>query len=421
MRIGIGLPLYKNVEAHFFKSFIGLLRENEYDIDILTTIGTTIDQARNELVRQAQAKNYDYIWFIDTDHIIPKGTLTKLLKVMKDKKAMIVSGLYFSKTPPIIPVIRKVTDGFAEPIVDFKGIIEADGLGLGCCLIDMKVFEKIEFPYFECGYKNHYGFINYYSEDITFCNKIREKGIKIYVDTDLIIQHIGGITGLDDYLPYREGFIKAQKIKDKLLSDLSEYDKIPKEHVIANLNLGVGKHKEEWDKVKPKTKEEREKFYKESYWSRYDLGGWHLGNRIGYDGRLVKFLKKEYPKKDCSILDYGCGIGQNSYLLAKEGFKDITLHDLNLDFAEFRFKKHNLPYKKLDLAKKYDVILCFDVLEHLDDKDFEETINLFKKLKKGKVIITVSFGDNGAHPMHFEGNEKKIKMVNELMENGVKR
>ena len=107
-------------------------------------------------------------------------------------------------------------------------------------------------------------------------------------------------------------------------------------------------------------------------------------------------------------------------LLAKEGYTNLTLHDLNSDFAEYRFEKYALPYKSYwDTNDKFDLILCFDVLEHLDEDDFDDTINLFKKISKENTefLITATFKDDGLHPMHFEGNKEKIAKIKELMKN----
>jgi len=280
----------------------------------------------------------------------------------------------------------------------------------------------IEFPYFEFKHENIYGYIHYISEDLTFCKKARKVGIKIYVDTDLVIKHIGGVIDESDF--NKNNYLHAEQLKKELIQDLSEFDKIPKDNVLLNLIYGTEKFKDEWEKANPKTKKERDKFYKKNFYSKYDLANWHLGSRINFNNSLVEMIKKKYPNKhNISILDYGCGIGQNSYLLAKEGYIDITLYDLNSKFAEFRFKKHKLNFYNIDYKQKYDIILCFDVLEHLDDKEYEDTIKLFKKLIKsnGEILATVSFGKGNMHPMHFEGSDKKVKMLKELMKNGKNR
>ena len=94
------------------------------------------------------------------------------------------------------------------------------------------------------------------------------------------------------------------------------------------------------------------------------------------------------------------------------------------DFAKFRAKKRELNIKYYDIEKpiddKFDIILVFDVLEHVPDDKFKETINRLKNLKqKGATILTtVSFGNkNGEHPMHFESSQEKIELIKQLAEN----
>jgi len=100
MRIGVCLPMYKFIDSKFVDSLLNFLRENlpKYDIDIINRIGGSLDVARNELVKKALLNGCDYILFLDSDHIFPQGTLTRLLKVMKEKNAKIVSALYFTRS-----------------------------------------------------------------------------------------------------------------------------------------------------------------------------------------------------------------------------------------------------------------------------------------------------------------------------------
>ena len=420
MRIGIAIPLTKHLEGEFFRNFIDVLNEviDKHEVEVITRVGDSLDRNRNELVKTAILKECDYVWFIDSDQIIPKGTLDRLLSLIQEKKVGIVSGMYFTRMPPNLPVIRKRVGELFEAIFDYKGITEVDGIGFGCCLADISIFKEVNFPWFEFKYEEVSGFPHYFSEDLTFCKKLRNKGIKILVDTDLVISHIGGIVDDSDYSRIKNTYIKADKIKNELIEDLSEFDNISEENVRMNIIHGQEKYKEEWKSKNPKTKEERDKLYKESYWSKYDLAGWHIGSRMEFDQKLVEMIKAKYPDRNTPILDYGCGIAHNSFLLAKEGYTNIALYDLNMAFAKYRFNRHNLPFKDF-MQDKFKVILCFDMLEHLDDKDFDETISLFKKLIEpdGEFLLTVSFGNEGNHPMHFNGSEEKIKKVKELMKN----
>ena len=106
---------------------------------------------------------------------------------------------------------------------------------------------------------------------------------------------------------------------------------------------------------------------------------------------------------------------------------DVTLADLDsktLDFAQKRFQKHNVPHKvwKVDVEEsppdaKYDVILCFDVLEHLPKKEFKETVEKLIKLKHKdtKILHTTNFSQFETYPMHFGLDEEKTELIKRLL------
>lgn len=107
-----------------------------------------------------------------------------------------------------------------------------------------------------------------------------------------------------------------------------------------------------------------------------------------------------FPKKrdNLKILDAGCGIGFFLPTLSKYA-KHIWAIDYakhSLQYAKFMCKKRglrNITFKKVNLmetlpfpAKKFDLIVCLSVLEHI--KDLEMVINNFRRiLKKDGVLI----------------------------------
>lgn len=152
---------------------------------------------------------------------------------------------------------------------------------------------------------------------------------------------------------------------------------------------------------------------------------WHIQPRIIFDIELVENIKNKYPDAK-KILDYGSGCGQNAIMLAEAGY-DVAMADYDgytFDFAKFRAKRRELNIKYYDIEKpiddKFDIILAFDVLEHIPDDQFKDTINRLKGLKQkgGTILTTVSFGkQNGAHPMHYESSPEKVELIKQLTEN----
>lgn len=218
--------------------------------------------------------------------------------------------------------------------------------------------------------------------------------------------------------------------RNECIKDISDFLNIDVSDVISNINNGLYLIKQEWEYKNPKSDYEIIQFYKNTVNYLYDLTQWHFDKRRVTDIELVKYMKN--VKKDNSIntlkiLDFGCGIGQNSYLLAKEDF-DVTIADLDsktLNFAEYRFKKHNVPYKiwKTDIEEKapeerYDVILAFDVFEHLTESQTQSIVDKLISLKHKDTIIILSnsFGtQGGAHPMHFDSTQTRIDKINKLL------
>lgn len=157
--------------------------------------GAPIDASRNKLVDEMEKNGCDWLFFLDSDVIPPKGTIDTLLS----HNLPIVGGLYYTRISPIIPTVwvNNPDDSGATYIPkNFQPgeITEADAIGMGCCLIHKRVFDKLDKPYFnwtldEDGNKG-------VSEDFYFCKKAKEAGFKIFVDTRISCEHMGSFNTL---------------------------------------------------------------------------------------------------------------------------------------------------------------------------------------------------------------------------------
>jgi SAM-dependent methyltransferase len=111
------------------------------------------------------------------------------------------------------------------------------------------------------------------------------------------------------------------------------------------------------------------------------------------------FSRKDIEDKD--ILDFGCGEGDLSFLMCDLGAKTVTGMDLSkiqIESAQLRAGKSLAGVRPdfrlagrsdhIDLpAESIDVILCFDVLEHI--LDYEVIIKEWNRIlrKDGKILI----------------------------------
>ena len=99
---------------------------------------------------------------------------------------------------------------------------------------------------------------------------------------------------------------------------------------------------------------------------------------------------KSQPLKNIELLDIGCGGGLLAEPMCRLGAKvtGIDASKKNIDVAKFHSKKNNLKinYKfsspeKMDLNKKFDVVLNMEIVEHVDNLNFflEKSSSLLKK------------------------------------------
>ncbi|MFW6174062.1 MAG: methyltransferase domain-containing protein, partial [Elusimicrobiota bacterium] len=392
IKIGICVPLYNVVPASFFVNFINRLHElydqNKYDVQIYMRASTIVDKARNDLVKMALKDNCDYVFFVDSDTIIPKGAVDALLNMNVD----IASGLYFSKGKPYLPVAR-VKEGerhfFLEDF-EFNQIIEVQGVGMGCCIINTKVFKDLKFPYFKLEWREFEGKPYQIAEDLYFCDEAIKAGFKVWLNTGVICNHFGVEVGPEQFMIYKEN-LKQDKIdREEMIEDLMEFEGKNRKKILSNFLHRHELRAEEMKKYDMTDPKQVFDYYVNNQWEIYDHLEWHFKGRRSFDKNLLAQIKQEYPDRATEILDFGCNAGQMAYMLAKEKYI-VTVAEPNKkarDFMSFRFKKHKLKIKFLEMPvherfkNQFDIILCFDVLEHIHDDEFDKTIELIKRLKK---------------------------------------
>jgi len=127
-----------------------------------------------------------------------------------------------------------------------------------------------------------------------------------------------------------------------------------------------------------------ESYYKNSLTIAQDLAKWH-----DESFRLKAWYSIYLNSAHGKVLDYGAGIGSLCIYLAQTGL-DVHYFDVCkqcIDFAKWRFKKHNVKVKVIDrLDNDYHTIFMIDVIGHLSKPD-EVLADLVKRLCLGGTFI----------------------------------
>ena len=188
MKILIAIPTSREIDIQCAASLIGMKRKGK--IGVFAPQSYAIDASRNLIVEHALEIGYDYILWVDSDMILPKNTLLRLLSNNKD----IVSGVYSYKVingeNAVVKRYSKTDEDTYEDVSlkeirETKELMLVDGIGFGCVLTKVNIFNKIEQPWFR--YDKDLG------EDIFFCRKAQETGIEIFVDPTVKAGHVGQV------------------------------------------------------------------------------------------------------------------------------------------------------------------------------------------------------------------------------------
>lgn len=168
--------------------------------EVICPNGDMIGEWRNRIVKSALSLGCTHIFFVDDDLLVDEGTLQKLYAHNLD----VVGGWYVKKTP-VPESATLVSDGTGSmhgvPL-DCTGLIEVDwSLAAGLTLVKTEVFKKIPYPWYLTTQQG--------TEDTYFCARLREVGLKAYLDTSIKAVHVDkttrmgygfeGIKPMDEY------------------------------------------------------------------------------------------------------------------------------------------------------------------------------------------------------------------------------
>lgn len=196
VRVLVSMPSSQSIPIYTTKSLMEWQRVRKYPSIFQFKIDTYIDKARNEAVWEAVAHKATHLMFIDSDMSFPSNGVDHLIEQEKD----IIGGLYYGRLLPKPMAFHQNQD---KTVVNLdpekeKGNVEVDFVGTGFMLINMKVFQFLEPPFFKITYDGaEFGMTENnktspaFGEDVYFCLKAKKHGFKVWCNTDLDLGHIG--------------------------------------------------------------------------------------------------------------------------------------------------------------------------------------------------------------------------------------
>lgn len=116
----------------------------------------------------------------------------------------------------------------------------------------------------------------------------------------------------------------------------------------------------------------------------------------------IETYKKNHKEKKIKILDIGCGIGYLTNFLNAEGLDNNinAIKMANKFYPNNKFFQGDIN-KILNILKdKYDIIVCYNIIEHLQDKIRIKFFNNINKIfnKDGMIIFGYA---NPYHPVQL--------------------
>jgi hypothetical protein len=184
-KILIAIPTARYIEPATFKSIYNLEIPDNCTVEFNYFNSYQIDQTRNIIADYS--KQFDYLFCVDSDIVLEKDSLTRLLSHNKD----IVSGLYLKKDlgKTEYEIYDKINGRFKTKSIVDKTLFEIHGCGFGCILLKTSVFDQIEYPYFKNTFISNDEPKS--SEDLYFCRKARVAGFQLWADPAVVCGHIG--------------------------------------------------------------------------------------------------------------------------------------------------------------------------------------------------------------------------------------
>lgn len=205
LKVALCIPAHRQVEAKWTKCLTDMVAFSsraviehdgepaQIDFETIVVSSSLLPESRNRLVVEAINWEADYMLWLDADHVFPIDALLKLMSRSK----LVVGCNYARRFTPTSPTASSLDDKLVwttQAKAEGGEIEEVASMGLGLCLVDMRVYALLDRKAEEEG-KEHFwplftipakpDGIGCIGEDVSYFEKLREAGVKIFLDHEL--------------------------------------------------------------------------------------------------------------------------------------------------------------------------------------------------------------------------------------------
>lgn len=211
-------------------------------------------------------------------------------------------------------------------------------------------------------------------------------------------------------------------IRRELTLEAAEHLGITPEEAERRVATSGEEFRREWERLvtDPNDPAQVVRFYNESRSELFEQIAWHATDVIHHRSPVCAELAATRPGRE--FLDYGSGIGSNAVVFGLAGFR-VTLADVAdplRNFARWRCERRGIPVRTIDLKHqslerdRYDVVTCFDVLEHVPDPLAALTTIRDALRPGGTLFLYAPFGLDPERPQHIVHDDSVLRRVRAL-------
>lgn len=142
-----------------------------------------------------------------------------------------------------------------------------------------------------------------------------------------------------------------------------------------------------------------------------------INNRLKVIEQYLIILFKQYPNIK-TVLEVGCGVGITSKFMAGKGkevvgvdFSEKHIEQCNQDVHGITFICDN--FNRVELEGTFDLILLFDVLEHIPKPQHLQTFTQIKKYSHPQTIVAIIIPDPKALDKMRDSHLELLQPVDE--------